>query len=174
VCIDAADYRPGGAHEQYREKRFCRELSKVYAGLVDLPNKTFCTGNWGCGVFRGDILHKAVLQWMAASVVGMSVAYLPFGDKNARRLPELVALIGSFTVAQAYDLLLAYDRAQNEDRHLSFADFCVKQIRLTNKNNNNNNDDDDDDEITINNTNNNNNNNNDDDDDDDDEMTIAL
>ncbi|EDO46111.1 predicted protein [Nematostella vectensis] len=31
------------------------------------------TGNWGCGLFRGDPQLKAVLQWLAASVAGCPV-----------------------------------------------------------------------------------------------------
>ena len=41
------------------------------------------TGNWGCGVFRGDPELKAVIQWVAASAAGCPVVvYHTFGDKR--------------------------------------------------------------------------------------------
>ena len=42
------------------------------------------TGNWGCGAFRGDTKLKSLLQLMAASQAGRSVAYFTFGDTELR------------------------------------------------------------------------------------------
>ena len=45
------------------------------------------TGNWGCGVFRGDPELKAVIQWAAASAAGCPVlVYHTFGDKRISRV----------------------------------------------------------------------------------------
>ena len=45
------------------------------------------TGNWGCGVFRGDPELKAVIQWMAASAAGCpAVVYHTFGDQRMSRV----------------------------------------------------------------------------------------
>ena len=41
------------------------------------------TGNWGCGVFKGDPELKAVIQWAAASAAGCPVVvYHTFGDQR--------------------------------------------------------------------------------------------
>lgn len=38
------------------------------------------TGNWGCGVFKGDLKLKFLIQWIAASLVGKKLIYCPYGD----------------------------------------------------------------------------------------------
>nr|PIM05478.1 poly(ADP-ribose) glycohydrolase [Toxoplasma gondii COUG] len=52
-----------------------------HQGLVKRP---FATGNWGCGVFKGDPQLKFLLQWLAASLVGRRLIY------HAHSRPELV------------------------------------------------------------------------------------
>lgn len=38
------------------------------------------TGNWGCGVFKGDLKLKFLIQWIAASLAGKKLIYCPYGD----------------------------------------------------------------------------------------------
>ena len=50
------------------------------------------TGNWGCGVFRGDPELKAVIQWVAASAAGCPVlVYHTFGDRKMSRVSCKIA-----------------------------------------------------------------------------------
>ena len=50
------------------------------------------TGNWGCGVFRGDPELKAVIQWVAASAAGCPVVvYHTFGDRRMSRVSCRIA-----------------------------------------------------------------------------------
>lgn len=42
------------------------------------------SGNWGCGVYRGDARLKSLLQLMAASEAGRHLAYFTFGDADLR------------------------------------------------------------------------------------------
>jgi len=42
------------------------------------------SGNWGCGVYRGDAKLKTLLQLMAASETGRHLAYFTFGDTELR------------------------------------------------------------------------------------------
>lgn len=42
------------------------------------------SGNWGCGVYRGDPQLKSLLQLMAAAEVGRDFAYFTFGDVPLR------------------------------------------------------------------------------------------
>jgi len=52
------------------------------------PFESLATGNWGCGVFGGNVQLKAVLQWMAASEGKMSVRYFPFNEPVGPQLQE--------------------------------------------------------------------------------------
>lgn len=40
------------------------------------------SGNWGCGVYRGDAKLKTLLQLMAASEAGRHLAYFTFGNSE--------------------------------------------------------------------------------------------
>lgn len=83
VAIDALDFRRFDANMQYTEAGVLRELSKAQAGFLrDARALPVATGNWGCGVFRGDPALKAMLQWLAASAEGRAVRYYPFGDQR--------------------------------------------------------------------------------------------
>lgn len=48
------------------------------------------TGNWGCGVFGGNLELKSMLQWLAASQAGRPyVLYFSFQNPAAQRLQVL-------------------------------------------------------------------------------------
>lgn len=50
------------------------------------------TGNWGCGVFKGDPELKAIIQWVAASAAGCPVVvYHTFGDRRMSRVSCKIA-----------------------------------------------------------------------------------
>ena len=86
VAIDA--YNFGNTDEQYKPKFVLRELNKAYVGfcrgLEEIESgvelSAVATGNWGCGVFRGDPRLKFLLQLMACSLAGKEMAYFTFGD----------------------------------------------------------------------------------------------
>jgi poly(ADP-ribose) glycohydrolase len=62
---------------------------KARAGFLrDARGLPVATGNWGCGVFRGDPQLKAVIQWLAASAEGRAVRYCPYGDKRVSGLSD--------------------------------------------------------------------------------------
>jgi poly(ADP-ribose) glycohydrolase len=69
-----------------------RELAKARSGFLrDDRALPVATGNWGCGVFRGDPPLKATLQWLAASAEGRAVRYFGFGDKRVGDLEGFAA-----------------------------------------------------------------------------------
>jgi len=42
-------------------------------------NQRIITGNWGCGVFRGNSQLKLIIQWIAASLAGKEILFCPYG-----------------------------------------------------------------------------------------------
>lgn len=90
IAVDALDFRSISSAVQFGEKGIRREFNKLCAALdacavaeavygVELPT-TICTGNWGCGVFRGDPELKALIQWLVFSIHGMKTRYCPFDN----------------------------------------------------------------------------------------------
>ena len=65
-----------------------REMLKCYVGYSitnkDIGHKMdiISTGNWGCGIFRGDPQLKALLQWIVATLVNRKVVYYTFSDRR--------------------------------------------------------------------------------------------
>lgn len=55
---------------------------KAFTGFNRQEGKAICTGNWGCGVFAGDLQLKFLIQWFAASLCGKPLVYCPFGKKS--------------------------------------------------------------------------------------------
>lgn len=87
-AIDAVRHSAGQVDVQFQDDYMGRELGKAYAGFKDTGDDTeaskkrcpkVATGNWGCGVFCGFDMLKAVLQWMASSEAGRDVEYYPYG-----------------------------------------------------------------------------------------------
>ncbi|KAJ9596673.1 hypothetical protein L9F63_012277, partial [Diploptera punctata] len=113
VAIDAT--RLGNRNVQYTPSSMMRELNKAYAGFYSPESGDrlagVATGNWGCGAFRGDAKLKALLQLMAASQAGRSLAYFTFGDTQLR---DEIFHIYTFltdhqvTVGQLWRLLCQY------------------------------------------------------------------
>lgn len=103
---------------QYNVEAINRELNKAYAGFSFGGNRgSIATGNWGCGVFRGDPRLKSLIQLMAAAVAGKSVAYFTFGDATLR---DDIYKMWSFlretstTVGALWKLLSTYGRKIND------------------------------------------------------------
>ncbi|PSN52583.1 hypothetical protein C0J52_13081 [Blattella germanica] len=88
VAIDAL--RVGSLSSQFTPNNVMRELNKAYAGF-HCPESTsderlagVASGNWGCGAFRGDAKLKTLIQLMAATQAGRSLAYFTFGNTELR------------------------------------------------------------------------------------------
>lgn len=69
-----------------------RGAVEIATSCLESPNaeprvRPIATGNWGCGVFRGDPELKALIQWVAASAAGCPViVYHTFGDRRLLRV----------------------------------------------------------------------------------------
>jgi len=83
ICIDAVHYRE--PYKQFEPKYIKREANKAFVGFSSLPstsNKPIATGNWGCGVFRGNHQLKALIQLMAAAEAGRPLEYCAFKTES--------------------------------------------------------------------------------------------
>lgn len=65
-------------------------LTQAYAGFswsTRVKKEQLCgvaTGNWGCGVYNGNVELKSLLQLMAAAECNRDVAYFTFADDELR------------------------------------------------------------------------------------------
>mmetsp|Transcript_2450 Transcript_2450/g.3567 ORF Transcript_2450/g.3567 Transcript_2450/m.3567 type:complete len:626 (+) Transcript_2450:29-1906(+) len=133
VAIDAIKFTDN-IPTQFTHENIDRELIKAFVGFSkqglnsDSPflgiishHDRVATGNWGCGVFKGDKQLKFVIQWMAASLADKDVTYFTFND------PELEKHIDGFKhfvmnanvgVNDIYNaLLVVAQKGLNEQRH---------------------------------------------------------
>ena len=68
-------------------------------------NKKIITGNWGCGVFKGDIQLKLIIQWIAASLAGKNIIYCPYGQEKNLFHKRLDLIKGNRITDIYYDLI---------------------------------------------------------------------
>jgi len=101
VAMDAAAWP---MDHQFSEELLLRELNKAVCGLDPAPVGAYpyaATGNWGCGCFGGDAQLKALLQWAAASALGVRLRYLSTGNPALEQLPQVLrAVIGESANAE--------------------------------------------------------------------------
>jgi len=77
------------------------------------------TGNWGCGVFKGDPELKAVIQWVAASAAGCPVVvYHTFGDRRMSRLLKALVRLHSrgWKISDVIQGVLRFCSSTKEER----------------------------------------------------------
>jgi hypothetical protein len=80
----------------------------------------------GCGVFLGDASHKSLLQWMACTVAGINVLYLPFNARGvADDLEVISTAVDGKTVGEVFELLGEYEEhvSQNASARQLFVEF---------------------------------------------------
>ena len=128
LAVDATHFRRHERWRQFGPQHLERELNKSYIGFMKpstlaasdpvtaeaVAALPVCTGNWGCGVFGGDVQLKAMLQLMAASAAGRPlVSYLTFGDGEfASQLRALVERLRRLqcTVGDLANMLIKVSR----------------------------------------------------------------
>ncbi len=125
IAMDAArcDHDPSRA-DQFAHARMVRELVKAYTGLGYRPptysSDGVATGNWGCGVYGGNVGLKAMLQWLAVSCLPgkQTLHYYTFGGVDGEALASIVALMTAarVTPAQLWTWLHEYTKPR---RHVA-------------------------------------------------------
>ncbi|CAK9203298.1 unnamed protein product [Sphagnum jensenii] len=84
------------------------------------------TGNWGCGVFGGNLELKSLLQWLAASQAGRPyMLYFSFQDPRAKRLQEVADWIlqEQWCVGELWSILLEY--GEQGQFHVNLFDWIM-------------------------------------------------
>jgi len=95
LAIDALSFRSTQIPE-YSSQGILRELNKAYVGFSasdDLGNKEkkdIATGRWGCGVFKGDVQLKFIIQWAAASRAGRDMQFYSFEDSKMKGADKII------------------------------------------------------------------------------------
>ncbi|KAK7354903.1 hypothetical protein VNO80_14145 [Phaseolus coccineus] len=75
------------------------------------------TGNWGCGVFKGDPEVKTIIQWLAVSQTRRPfIEYYTFGLKALQSLDEVAHSILSerWTVGDLWNKLVEYSTSRSK------------------------------------------------------------
>jgi poly(ADP-ribose) glycohydrolase len=125
TAMDALDLRFGdkSLSMQMSLDAELRELEKAavaFAPVSEMALKTWpivATGNWGCGVFGGNTLLKAVLQWLAASEGGLKMRYFPFDQHIGPQINKLSAKLckAKVTVGQLFIALRSIAPQSDEE-----------------------------------------------------------
>lgn len=108
LAIDAEDYRKR-EHQQYHHKAVTREVKKAMLGFAATPAPPayeVVTGNWGCGVFKGDIQLKFLIQWVAAAFSRRNVRYLTWDKRELEGLEGWVGFFSRFPSSKMLKALL--------------------------------------------------------------------
>ena len=86
--VDVALDDPPGTSAQTQERDGDEARMEASSSVLGVA-----TGNWGCGVFGGNLQLKSLLQWLAASQAGRPyVLYFSFQNPDAQRLQVLELL----------------------------------------------------------------------------------
>ena len=114
LAIDAVDYKRN-SFSQFKEVEILREINKAYSGFLSVARegRKIATGNWGCGVFKGNVHLKALMQVMAASQVGCDeLLYCTCDDAFRAKLMEVVEKLRDrgCTVGMLYNYILECTR----------------------------------------------------------------
>ena len=81
--LDEVELEPVGEEEVDAMATYSARWHKMRRVLL----RPVATGNWGCGVFRGDAQLKAMIQWAAVSASGRpQMMYFPFNDKRVKQV----------------------------------------------------------------------------------------
>jgi len=107
VALDAEDYRKR-EQDQYQRRSIERELKKAVLGFgATLAPDSYevVTGNWGCGVFKGDIQLKFLIQWVAATFCHRNMSYLTWNNSDLANLTEWVNFFNQYSTNQVLEAL---------------------------------------------------------------------
>lgn len=137
VAMDAQYFR--NPADQFKVDRLERELNKAYSGFYDpeIPPENLpavATGNWGCGVFKGNPHLKFLIQLMTVSEAGRDMMYFTFHrDKLQKELENIYCLVSKkkLKVGDVWNLLVQFDSKREElgkGKKNKFYDFVCSSL----------------------------------------------
>ncbi|KAH7640452.1 hypothetical protein HUG17_7919 [Dermatophagoides farinae] len=120
LAMDALYFHWSAKKSQYEKEKIDREIHKAMAAFQ--PERFLCsqsklvtitTGNWGCGVYNGDVKLKTLIQIIAASESKRNLMYFTFDNRRLKNeFDQIKTLFETseqpFTVGRLYRLLLQY------------------------------------------------------------------
>lgn len=139
VAMDATSFGRSQHLRQFLRTDFERELKKAYIAFIDRReqyHKLIATGNWGCGVFKGDPQFKLLIQLLAAAQADKDIKYFTFHDRKLKK--EFDDFYGKLIkrkirVGQLYEYLVAYGeyvKALDGRKEVSVFNFIEKNHLL--------------------------------------------
>jgi poly(ADP-ribose) glycohydrolase len=99
---------------QFTRKNIDRDLGKAWAAFDKSRDEIIVTGNWGCGVFGGDLIFKFLQQLCAAMILGDHFKRLDYSAYHDERLASILKdLLDKLekkkkTVADIYQMMIKY------------------------------------------------------------------
>ncbi|CAF4399544.1 unnamed protein product, partial [Adineta steineri] len=99
---------------QFTREKIDRDLGKAWASFKKSKDEIIVTGNWGCGVFGGDLTFKFLQQVCAAMILGDDFKRLDYSayheEDLAMRLKNLLQKLEQQkkTVADIYEMMNNY------------------------------------------------------------------
>ncbi|CAF3257175.1 unnamed protein product [Rotaria socialis] len=102
---------------QFTRTHIDRDLAKAWAAFYKSKDEIIVTGNWGCGVFGGDLTFKFLQQLCAAMILGdhfKRLDYSVYNDEQlASNLKNYLAKMetNKKTIADIYQMMIEYSEA---------------------------------------------------------------
>ncbi|CAF1143631.1 unnamed protein product [Didymodactylos carnosus] len=106
---------------QFTRDMIERDLGKAFRAFSSQTGK-IVTGNWGCGAFGGNFIHKFLQQVCAATVLQgqVTLEYSVYGqEKLADTLKTLIDTLNEKkkTVKEVYNMMIEYTKDKTEFEH---------------------------------------------------------
>jgi len=101
---------------QFTQYNIDRDLGKAWAAFKKSKNEIIVTGNWGCGIFGGDLTFKFLQQVCAVMILGdhfKRLDYSVYGDeKLASKFKNILENLekNKKTVADVYQMMIKYNQ----------------------------------------------------------------
>ena len=100
---------------QFRRKTIDRDLGKAWGAFEKSKDEIIVTGNWGCGVFGGDLIFKFLQQICAVMILGEQFKRLDYSAYHDEMLAATLKTLleklekNKKTVADIYQMMINYD-----------------------------------------------------------------
>lgn len=138
IAIDATFFKSRSS-SQYTKSMIDRELKKAFCGfqpdsfvINQSRQPTIATGNWGCGVYRGDPYLKMLIQLVAVSMCQRNFVYFTFHDQElASRFEQLRGILSlqtGLTVGRLYQILSQFGSEKLVNAKTDLLDFVKQKL----------------------------------------------